>query len=181
MKIAIQLAEGFEEIEAISIIDVLRRADFEVIVVSTTSKTEVSGSHGIKIIADTLFEEVDFPNIDMIILPGGMPGTNNLMKHGGLRERILNFNDDHKALGAICAAPIVFGELGLLKGKDATCYPGFEECLRGAIVTNLPVETCDNIITGKGPGAAINFALKIVEMYKGKKEADELATQMTVE
>lgn len=179
-KIVVPLAEGFEEIEAVSIIDVLRRANFDVIIISITGEKEVFGAHNIKIVADKLFEEIDFPQIDMIILPGGMPGTNNLRNHGGLREKILNFNDQNKALGAICAAPMVFGELGILKNKDVTCYPGFEEFLRGAIVTNLPVETCGNIITGKGAGVAIDFALKITELFKGEKFAKELKEKMIV-
>uniref|UniRef100_UPI003216FE77 DJ-1 family glyoxalase III n=1 Tax=uncultured Draconibacterium sp. TaxID=1573823 RepID=UPI003216FE77 len=178
--IAIHLAEGFEEIEAISIIDVLRRADFNVNVVSVTKSPEVTGAHAITIKTDTLFENVDYQLIDMIVLPGGMPGSNNLKAHSGLREQILNFSDSRKPLGAICAAPMVFGNLGLLKNKNATCYPGFEEELHGAIITNNDVEVADNIVTGKGAGVAIDFALKIVEMFQGKDRANELRRKMIV-
>ncbi|HYQ57992.1 MAG TPA: DJ-1 family glyoxalase III, partial [Draconibacterium sp.] len=121
-KIAVHLADGFEEIEAISIIDVLRRAGFEVTVVSINKKMEVTGSHEITVKADALFEDLDYDNIDVIVLPGGMPGSANLKAHSGLREQILNFNDMKKPLAAICAAPMVFGNLGLLKEKQATCY-----------------------------------------------------------
>ncbi|WP_321343178.1 DJ-1 family glyoxalase III [uncultured Draconibacterium sp.] len=180
-KIAVHLAEGFEEIEAISIIDTLRRAGFEVTVVSMNKSMEVEGAHEITLKADTLFEDLDYDNMDMIVLPGGMPGAANLKAHSGLREQILNFSDMKKPLAAICAAPMVFGNLGLLKEKQATCYPGFEDELHGAIITGEAVEEAENIITGKGAGVAIKFALKIVEKFKGKEIADELGAKMIVQ
>lgn len=176
--IAVHLADGFEEIEAVNIIDVLRRAELNVTVISVTGNLEVKGSHGIKIITDQLFDEVNYEFIDMIILPGGMPGSANLNEHLGLREQILNFYENKKLLGAICAAPMVFGNLGILKNKKATCYPGFENQLHGAIVTNENIELSDNIITGKGAGVAIDFALKITEILKGKTIAEKLAEKM---
>jgi 4-methyl-5(b-hydroxyethyl)-thiazole monophosphate biosynthesis len=176
--IAVHIAEGFEEIEAVSIIDVLRRAEFKVIIVSISEEINVTGSHGIKIFADQLFKDVDYSEIDMILLPGGMPGATNLQEHLGLREQILNFNESGKALGAICAAPLVFGNLGILKTKKATCYPGFENQLHGAVVTGDNVVITDNIITGKGAGVAIEFALAIVEKFKGKEFANALAKKM---
>lgn len=179
-KIAVHLAEGFEEIEAISIIDVLRRAGFDVDVVSVTGNLEVNGSHGIKVIADVVFEEVDYDPVDMIVLPGGMPGSNNLNNHGGLKKQILSFHEKGKPLGAICAAPLVFGDLGILKGTAATCYPGFENRLTGAETTGNAVEQSGTIVTGKGAGVAIHFALKIVEMLKGKELAKELGAKMIV-
>jgi 4-methyl-5(b-hydroxyethyl)-thiazole monophosphate biosynthesis len=180
-KIAVHLAEGFEEIEAISIIDVLRRADLDVIVVSVTENLLVTGSHEIKIVADQLFSDINYDLIDMIILPGGMPGSTNLNNHAGLREQILDFHDNKKLLGAICAAPLVFGNLGILKHIKATCYPGFENQLHGAIVTSENVEVSENIITAKGAGVAIDFALKIVELLKGKELATKLAQKMIVD
>ena len=179
--ITVHLAEGFEEIEAISIIDVLRRAEFKVEVVSITGELEVTGSHNIKVTADALFEDIDYSDIDMIVLPGGMPGAANLKAHSGLREQILNFNDSEKPMAAICAAPMVFGNLGLLKEKQATCYPGFEDELHGAIITGEAVAEAGNIITGKGAGVAIKFALKIVEKFNGKEVADELGAKMIVQ
>jgi 4-methyl-5(b-hydroxyethyl)-thiazole monophosphate biosynthesis len=179
-KLAVQLAEGFEEIEAVTIIDILRRAEFDVTVVSITKKLEVTGSHNITIIADQLFENIDYNLIDMIVLPGGIPGATNLNNHTGLQEQILNFNKNDKPLGAICAAPLVFGNLGILKNKNATCYPGFEDQLEGATATGKNIELSNNIVTGKGVGVAIIFALKIVEMFKGKKFTDELASKMIV-
>jgi 4-methyl-5(b-hydroxyethyl)-thiazole monophosphate biosynthesis len=116
----------------------------------------------------------------MIVLPGGMPGATNLSNHDGLRTQIIDFNKNGKPLGAICAAPLVFGQLGLLKNKNATCFPGFEKYLEGAKVTGNATETAGNIVTGKGAGVAIQFALKIVENIQGKALADELAQRMVV-
>ena len=180
-KIAVHLADGFEEIEAISIIDVLRRAGFHVTIVSMNKSMEVNGAHEITVKADVLFEDLDYDNIDMIVLPGGMPGAANLKAHSGLREQILNFNDMKKPMAAICAAPMVFGNLGLLKEKQATCYPGFEDELHGAIITGEAVAEAGNIITGKGAGVAIKFALKIVEKFNGKEVADDLGAKMIVQ
>lgn len=180
-KIAVHLADGFEEVEAISIIDVLRRAGFHVTIVSMNKLMEVNGAHEITIKANVLFEDLDYDNIDMIVLPGGMPGAANLKAHSGLREQILNFNDSEKPMAAICAAPMVFGNLGLLKEKQATCYPGFEDELHGAIITGEAVAEAGNIITGKGAGVAIKFALKIVEKFNGKEVADDLGAKMIVQ
>lgn len=176
--IALHLAEGFEEIEAISIIDVLRRADFNVSVISVTGKKEVTSKQNVTVTADQLFENVDYKKIDMIVLPGGMPGAKNLKEHEGLREKILKFNKKDKPIGAICAAPMVLGNLGILKNKNATCFPGFEDELKGANLTGNDVEVDGKIITGKGAGVAIKFALQIVEFFNGKETADKLAERM---
>ena len=179
-KVTVHLAEGFEEIEAVSIIDVLRRADIETVVVSVTGKLAVKGAHGLIISADALFEDIDYKEAGMIILPGGMPGAANLKSHAGLRNKILEFEKEGKPLGAICAAPMVFGDLGILKNKPATCYPGFENQLTGAKVTGSEVEVAGEVITGKGPGVAIKFALGIVEMLKGKNLAEKLADDLLI-
>jgi len=180
-KIAVHLADGFEEIEAVSIIDVLRRAGLEVVVVSVTGKPEVSGAHQLKIVADTLFERVNYDEIYMIVLPGGMPGAANLDAHAGLKAQIRHFNKENKQLAAICAAPLVYGNLGILEGKQAVCYPGFEKYLKGAEVLSEPVVESGNVITGRGPGTAIKFALKIVEKAVSVEKAELLAKQMLVE
>jgi len=176
--IAVHLAEGFEEIEAVSIIDVLRRASIETLAVSVTGQRAVTGSHGIQVTADVLFEEVDYEKVDMIVLPGGLPGANNLKDHAGLGKQILDFHKNGKPLGAICAAPLVFGNLGILKNQKATCFPGFENQLTGAEVTGADVETSGKIITGKGAGVAIKFAIRIIEQLKGKTFAEELGRKM---
>ncbi len=180
-KIVVPLAEGFEEIEAVSIIDVLRRAEFDVIIASVTGNTVVTGSHKIKVTSDLLFNEVNFSEVDMFVLPGGMPGAENLKKHEGLRRKLTEFNKNKKPLAAICAAPIVLGDLGILENKTATCYPGYEDGLKGANVTDGSVEHDGNIITGRGAGVAVKFALKIVEVHKGKQFAEKLAEKMVVE
>ena len=179
-KIAVHLADGFEEIEAISIIDVLRRAGLSVVTVSVTGKLEVNGAHQIKVLADVLFENVDYSRIYMIVLPGGMPGASNLNAHEGLRQQIKIFVAEDKQLAAICAAPLVFGNLGILEGKQAVCYPGFESNLKGADILQVPVVESGNIITGRGPGVAIQFALKIVEKLVSAEKAEILAGQMLV-
>ena len=180
--VAVFLADGCEEIEAVTIIDVLRRAEISVTTISISNELEINGAHGIKIIADALFDLlVDFDVFTMIILPGGMPGTTNLNKHEGLKQLLLSFSEKGKPLGAICAAPLVLGELGLLSGKSATCYPGFEKHLKGASITNTATQISGNIITGKGAGVAIEFALKIVELLKDKNTSAELAKKLVAD
>ena len=179
-RIAVHLADGFEEVEAISIIDVLRRADLEVVVVSVTGKSEVTGSHQIKVIADMLFEKVNYDQVDMIVLPGGIPGATNLDAHSGLTGMIKKFDSEKKSLAAICAAPLVFGNLGILNGKQAVCYPGYEKYLKGAEVLAVPVVESGNVITGRGAGVSMKFALKIVERMVSPEKADLLAKQMLV-
>jgi 4-methyl-5(b-hydroxyethyl)-thiazole monophosphate biosynthesis len=180
-KICVHLAKGFEEIEAVSIIDVLRRAGLKVLSVSVTGEQVVYGAHDIPIVSDILFEELDYENdVEMIVLPGGIPGAINLREHEGLCSQILNFHDSGKPLAAICAAPLVLGELGLLKDKKAVCYPGFEKHLKGAIVGNEPAVKSGSIITGRGVGTALDFSLQIVEMLKGIEMADKLKAQMLI-
>ena len=179
-KVAVFFANGFEEIEAITIVDVLRRASIDVKTVSITGNLKVTGSHDIPVIVDELFENVDFSQIDMLVLPGGMPGAKNLNEHDGLKKLLLQFNESGILLGAICAAPLVLGQAGILQGKKATCYPGFEDYLKGANITGSPAEVDGNIVTGRGAGVAINFALKIVEQLINEKTAKELAEKMVV-
>ena len=176
----IHLATGFEEVEAITIIDVLRRANLNVVTVSVTGNRKVTGAHQIPVEADVLFEEANYTSASMLILPGGMPGTSNLMNHQGLKDQLKNFNDNKKPIGAICAAPMVLGSLGILKGKKAVCYPGFESKLTGASVLQVPYITDGNIITGKGVGAALDFSLEIVRILKGEALAAELRTALVM-
>ncbi len=179
-RIAVHLADGFEEIEAVSIIDVLRRADLEVLVVSVTGKLVVCGVHQLKITADTLFEQVNYDEVYMIVLPGGMPGASNLNAHAGLKACIKQFDEASRPLAAICAAPLVYGSLGILEGKKAVCYPGFENYLKGAEILTKPVVESGNVITGRGPGSALEFALKIVEKAVSAEKAETLASQMLI-
>ena len=171
MKVYVHLATGFEEIEALTVIDVLRRADVDVESVSVTGELLVEGAHGIKVQADLPFEEADYDKAGMIVLPGGMPGTTNLGAHRGLMEKIDEFAKADRPLAAICAAPMILGEAGYLKGKRATIYPSMESHLKGAVVEGKDVERDGNIITSKGPATAFKFALAIVEFIKGPEVA----------
>ena len=172
---AIFLANGFEEIEALTVVDILRRAQIGITTVSITGSKRVEGSHGIKVEADETFDNYEFGNTDMIILPGGMPGTKNLDACDPLKAKIEEFNNSGKMLAAICAAPTVYGKMGLLNGKRACCYPGCEGDLLGASVTTDPVTKDGNIITSRGMGTAIEFALAILENFKGKEAAQQMA------
>jgi len=178
--VLIHLATGFEEIEAVTIIDVLRRANLDVITVSVTGDRVVTGAHRISVEADLLFEEADYSVAIMLILPGGMPGTANLMNHAGLIEQLKIFNDKKKPIGAICAAPMVLGSMGILAGKNAVCYPGFESHLTGASVSKAPFVTDGNIVTGRGVGTALDFSLEIVRILKGELTASELRAALVM-
>lgn len=179
-KVYLFLAEGFEEVEAITIVDILRRAELSVIMVSVTDELMVTGSHSISILADSFFEDCNFSSADMLILPGGMPGTRGLEQHLGLRKLILEFAAQDKPLAAICAAPLIFGKLGLLNNKKATCYPGYENELKGALLQSDSVVRDGNYITAQGLGSAISFALDIVRFFTNEEKADELSKGMMV-
>mgnify|MGYP001003483205 CR=1 FL=1 len=181
MKVFAFLADGFEEIEAIATVDILRRAEIEVTTVSISNKKEVTGAHGIPVIADKLFSETNFSSGDLLFLPGGMPGTKHLDKHEGLRELLLKYNSEGKKIAAICAAPIVLAHNGLLDGKDAICYPGFEEDLSKAKISDKTVVKSGTIITGKGPGVSMKFALTLIEELKGKALANAVSKGLCFE
>lgn len=174
-KAYIFLANGYEEVEGLTVVDLLRRADIETIMVSITGEMFVTSSHHIITKADELFENVDFSDADILILPGGMPGTNYLKAHPGLDHLLKQFHAEGRMLAAICAAPSVLGTKGLLKGKKATCYPGVEDLLAGAHYVDAPVVQDGNIITSKGLGTAIEFALTIIKNFEGEKEAVKIA------
>ena len=174
-KIFLFLATGFEETEVVATTDVLLRGGLEAITVSITGNNLVEGTHGISIKSDKLFEEVDFSEGIMLVLPGGMPGASNLNAHKGLKDLILKYSAEEKYLAAICAAPLVFGELGILKGKKATCYPGYESHLKEAVLCEDCVMQDGKIITGKGPGFALDFGLKIVAELQSQTKSDEVA------
>lgn len=180
-KIYIFLAEGFEEVEALTPADVLNRAGFDVKLVSVTNDLMVTGSHHIKVKCGSFIESVNVDDAIMLILPGGMPGTLNLMASDLVKRRILEFHKAGKWIGAICAAPMILGEMNLLKGKKATCYPGYEKHLIEANLVPLPTVTDGRIITGRGIGASMDFSLEIVRNLIDKKTADALAEKMVVD
>ncbi len=175
-KIAAMLAEGFEEVEAIAVIDILRRARVQIDMIAVSKDIKVTSSHGIPIVADALIENTDFSQYDGIFLPGGLRGTNNLEACSELCSTILDFDREEKLLAAICAAPKIFGKLGVLKGRKAICYPGFENELTGAVVEAGAKAVKDgHIFTGRGMGTAIELGLKLVEEICGEEKARDLA------
>ena len=174
-KIAVFLAEGFEEIEALTVVDLCRRAGIETRMVSVSDALSVTGSHGIAVQADEMLAGFDFTELDMLVLPGGMPGTKNLEKCEELMKELDAFCEAGKCISAICAAPSIFGHRGYLKGREACCYPGFEEQLAGARVTKDQVTVSDYVTTSRGMGTAIPFGLAIVERFCGAKKSQELA------
>lgn len=179
MKCYIMLAEGFEEIEAVSVYDILKRASIETFFVSVYDEKTVKSSRGMKIVPDIGLSDITSVNKDdIIVLPGGMPGTLNLKKSGALAEILQHHNNGKGILAAICAAPSILGEMGLLRGKKATCYPGFEQSLKEAAFTEEAVVCDGNIITSRGAGTAIYFALEIVSLVKGKQEAQKISSSI---
>lgn len=179
-KAAIFLADGCEEIEALTVVDILWRAGIPLTKVSITDKTEVTSSHDVTFHTDTIIEKLDFDAYDMLILPGGMPGTTNLAACGELTDKLVEFNKEGKELAAICAAPSVLADLGILKGVRATCNPSKDDALirGGADLVSEPVVETGNIITSRAMGTAIPFALKIVEHFLGKETADALSANI---
>lgn len=173
--VAVFFAEGFEEIEALTVVDICRRGGLTADMVSVTGNVEVTGSHGIAVKADKVYEQADFNDYDMLVLPGGMPGTKNLEAHEGLMGQIDTFYEKGKYIAAICAAPSIFGHRGILKGRNACSYPSFESHLEGASVTAGPVEISDHVITSRGMGTAIEFGLAILSVFCGQEKAEELA------
>lgn len=178
MKAFIFLADGFEEIEAIAPIDIFRRADIEVVTVSISNNKTVKGAHGIFIIADSLFSDTNFSDNDLLYLPGGMNGTKNLDSHEGLKKIVRKQVAENKNIAAICAAPSILGKMGLLKGYEAICYPGFENQMQGAILSGQKIVKSKFIHTAIGAGVTVEFALKLVEELKGKKIATQIANSI---
>jgi len=169
------LAEGFEEIEALTPVDLLRRAGIETMTVSITDSLQVKGARGITVNADIYLKDADWDSADAIVLPGGMPGTKNLAACDFLMDKTKECAAKGVVVSAICAAPaLTLGENGILAGKKATCYPGMEEHLLGADFTEDEVAVCDNIITSRGMGTAIAFSLAIIEKLQDKATAETI-------
>ena len=177
-KVAVFFGTGFEEIEALAVVDILRRADIETDMVSIMGEKSVTGSHKITVEMDKLLVEIDFDHVDMIVLPGGLAGTNNLEACEPLMQQVDRFVADGKLVAAICAAPSILGHRGHLKGKKACSYPSFERHLEGAEVLHQPAVIDGNIVTGRGMGAAVPFGLAILEKLKGREEADRMAEKI---
>lgn len=179
-KAFIFLAPGFEETEAIGTIDVLKRGGVDIKIVSVTGDAFVESAHGVGIKADIYLSDVKAEEADALILPGGMPGAENLKKDMTVRSLVDAMYAKGRLVAAICAAPMVLGDLGLLRNKKATCYPGFESEMTGAVATGQPVEQDGNIITGKGPAFAYRFGLAILAYLIGGDVAEEVAQGMLI-
>lgn len=174
-KACVVLAEGFEEIEALTVVDVLRRADIFVNMVSLNENQTVNGAHDIKVISDETFAEVDLADYDILILPGGGLGTKNLSESKAIADALNYMSENDKYIAAICAAPSVLGKYGLLENKTACCYPGFEDKLINAKVSMNGVEKSDKIITARAMGVSIDFSLEIIKALLNEDKASEVA------
>lgn len=175
-RVCVFLADGFEEIEGLTVVDILRRAGVETQMVSISESRTVTGSHKIPVQADVCIGEAEFSvsETELLVLPGGMPGTKHLGACEALTGLLVRFAQEGKKVAAICAAPSVLGDLGLLKGKKAACYPGFEDRLAGAEVVYEKVVVDGNVTTSRGMGTAIPFALALTEQLVSKEKADEI-------
>ena len=168
-KAVVFFAEGTEECEALLVVDLLRRAKVEVVVASASGKKELVSSHGVALTADALAEEVDYTGVDLVVLPGGIPGTPNLAACSAVTDTVKSFCKAGKKVAAICAAPSILGALGLLDGRKATAHASFQDKLGGAEVLD------GNITTSYGLGGAIPFGLELVRQLAGAEEADRIA------
>lgn len=173
-KVAVFFAEGFEEIEALTVVDLLRRAKITTDMVSITGTKQVCSSHKVRVEMDRLFHEINADEYDMMVLPGGLPGTTNLEACEPLMQMLDDFYEKGKMIGAICAAPSIFGHRGYLKGRRACCYPGYEKDLLEAEVVYEEAVKSDHVITSRGMGCSCAFGLKIIETLLSKEERDAL-------
>ena len=177
-KACVFLAPGFEEVEGLTVVDLLRRAGVELTMVSIEDTKAIAGSHGIQVEADKLLDEMEYGDQDLLVLPGGMPGTLNLKNCDKLLAILHSFHKEGKKIAAICAAPTVFGHMGILDGKKATCYPGCEDGLGKAEYLEENVVIDGNITTSRGVGTAIDFALSLIAQLYGQAKADEIAASI---
>lgn len=178
-KVYVFLADGFEDVEALIPVDVWRRGGLDIVTVSTTEFPLVRSAHGVNIEADMMFEQCDFADADLLFLPGGMPGASNLYGHEGVCKAIVDQHAAGKKVAAICASPaVVLAPLGILDGKRATCYPGFEHALMQATYTGELITVDGNVTTGEGPAAAFPFAYELLAQLKDKQTSDQIAEGM---
>jgi len=179
-KVYVFLADGFEDVEALIPVDVLRRGGQDVVTVSVMDDSQtVESAHGVTMIADTWIGDCDLTDADLLLLPGGMPGASNLYACEPLRQALVNQQEEGKMIAAICASPaVVLGQMGLLQGYRATCYPGFEQLLSGAEYTGELCTVDGNIITGEGPAAAFPFAYALLAILQDEATAQQIADGM---
>ncbi|MCQ2531487.1 MAG: DJ-1/PfpI family protein [Saccharofermentans sp.] len=173
-KVTVFIADGTEEVECLTTVDILRRANIETQLVSITNSRTTVSSHNVTVVADYTFDEANYDDSDMLFIPGGMPGTTHMSEHEGLAELIKKFASEGKKISAVCAGPSVIGKLGLLDGKKATCFPGWEDKLIGATCTGEGVVTDGIFTTGRGLGFSIDLALELVKILEGQELADDI-------
>lgn len=176
-KAIVFLADGFEETEALAPIDIMRRCGISVTLITINSNTTVTSSHNIVVVTEQTINQ-PIADYDLILLPGGMPGTLNLNSDDRVKNEILKAASEHKHIAAICAAPMILGQLGLLKGRNATCFPGFEQHLQGAHLSTESVVTDGNITTAIGAGASLKLGVELVAVLLGREAADKVASQI---
>ena len=177
-KVSVFIADGTEEVECLTIVDLLRRAGVEARLVSVMETEKIVSSHKVTIEADGKFDTEDFSDTDMLFIPGGMPGTKHMLEHDGLKALVKKFADEGKMLGAVCAAPTVLGQVGVLEGKKATCFPGWEDKLNCGEYTGALVERDGLVITGRGLGACIDEGIEIIRMLKGDEAASDIKSRI---
>lgn len=175
-RVGVLLATGFEEVEALTVVDLLRRSKIEVNLISITGETQVLGARNISVLADEIYDFEKIKQLDLIVLPGGLPGTNHLEESEFVIKAIRYFTENNKPIAAICAAPRILGKMGLLNKKRACCYPDFENCLLGASVSKNMVEVDGTFITSRGVATAIPFALELIEVLQGKEAKRSIAS-----
>lgn len=174
MKVLTILAPGFEDLEALGTVALLRRAGMAVYLCSSDNTEKVTGKYNITVSSDILLKDVNVEDYDLLFIPGGMPGVDNLYENENVRQLVEQFNAKDKDFAAICAAPSILGRMGLLKDKDYTCFPGFEEFAQDGNYTGNNVTLAPKIITGKAAGSVHDFALAIIERYLGKEKMEEV-------
>ncbi len=177
MKAIVFLADGFEEVEGLTVVDLLRRAEIQVETVSimNSKSNKVEGRSHITVRADLMFDEADFKNADLLVLPGGQPGTTYLGEHEGVKKLLMDANAAGRKIAAICAAPSVFGKYGILDGRRATVYPGMENRLgKAEVVINEEVVVDGHITTSRGAGTAVPFALELIRQLRGEEIAESV-------
>ena len=173
------LADGFEEVEAMTSIDVMRRAGMPVTTVSINDGVAVTGAHGVTVIADSVFEDNDYSDAEWLVLPGGIPGAPNLAAHEALCDLLVAQDERGDKVAAICASPaVVLAPLGILQDREAVCYPSMEQGIEGVKWTSGSVAVDGNLVTGNGPAAAAPFALALVSQSMGQDVADQVAGGM---
>lgn len=177
-KVITFISDGTEEVECLTIIDILRRAGIEAPLISISDRRKITSSHGIIIEADSCFDEYDLGDADMLFIPGGLPGTTHMSDHEGLAELIRSYAAQGKRIAAVCAGPSVIGRLGLLAGHKATCFPGWEDKLIGAEYTGEEFVTDGQFTTGRGLGACVDMALELVRLLENEELALDIKTRI---